>query len=371
MGRYLKRQFLNKKMKKTSYSIAFIGTAGVPNRYGGFEAFLEFCGPEIAIHAERIIVTCDAALYANRKPDFSCMQRIFLPVRANGAMSILHDLLAFFAVFGSATHIVVLGVSGGPWFPFFRLLCALGGKRLLVNVDGVEWKRTKFSFAKRLLLLCFSALAQRFSHVVIYDNAGLRDYLWNFALTKAVQISYSGDHVIRLPKSKRIREVGTALTICRIVPENNIEMLIEGALRSSLDRYTLVGNWSHSAYGRKLKARYLGDVRLVLLDPIYEAHKLSELRESCDNYLHGHSVGGTNPSLVEMLFYDCKIFCIDMSFHRETAGNCAYYFNDVNTLASLLDTVPDPDIVKRMGRRTEYRREKIAAQYIAAMSNGT
>lgn len=355
-------------MNKAALSIAFIGTAGVPNRYGGFEAFLEFSGPEIARHAENVVVTCDASLYADQAPDFGGMQRVFIPVRANGAMSVLHDLLAFFAVFRGATHIVVLGVSGGPWFPLFRLMCSLGGKRLLVNVDGVEWRRTKFSFAKRLLLRSFDFLAQRFAHVVIYDNAGLRDYLWEFALPKAVLIAYSGDHVLRLPAASRKREAGTALTICRIEPENNVDLLIRGALRSSLRKYTVVGNWSHSEYGRDLKARYSDDARLVLLDPIYDANQLAELRESCDIYLHGHSVGGTNPSLVEMLFYDCNILCFDVPFHRETADGCANYFEDEVALALLLDTAPDIDAEARKVRRESFTREKIAMQYVAAMS---
>lgn len=357
-------------MTKNAFSIAFIGTAGVPNRYGGFEAFLEFSGPAIARQAVNVMVTCDASLYSDQQPVFSGMQRIFLLVRANGAMSVLHDLLAFFAVFRAATHIVVLGVSGGPWFPIFRLMCALGGKRLLVNVDGVEWRRTKFSFTKRFILRGFDFLAQRFAHVVIYDNAGLRDYLWKFALPKSVEIAYSGDHVLRLPEATRKREAGTALTICRIEPENNVNLLIKGALSSSLRKYTIVGNWSHSEFGRDLKARYSDDARLLLLDPIYDARQLAELRESCDTYLHGHSVGGTNPSLVEMLFYDCKIFCVDVPFHRETAGSCAHYFKDEGELALLLDIASDSDRVARMARRDFYSAEKIAAQYIAAMNKG-
>lgn len=354
-------------MRKPNHNIAFIGTAGVPNRYGGFEAFVEFSGPAIARHAARVVVTCDASLYADRAPGFGGMERVFLPVRANGALSVLHDLIAFFAVFRSASHIAVLGVSGGLWFPLFRLMCALSGKRLLVNVDGVEWRRTKYSYAKRVLLRFFDLLAERFAHVVIYDNAGLREHLWGFALPKAVQIAYSGDHVLRLPVEERKRNPGTALTICRIEPENNVEMLINGALRSSLRQYTIVGNWSHSPYGRDLKARYSGNGRLVLLDPIYDPRQLAELRERCDSYLHGHSVGGTNPSLVEMLFYDCSILCLDVPFHRETAGDCARYFADESSLTLLLDTAPDIDMAARVARRDTYSAEKIASQYIAAM----
>lgn len=357
-------------MNKTATKVAFIGTAGVPNCYGGFEAFLEFCGPAIAQHVQRVTVTCDASLYVGKSGEFGGMHRVFLPIRANGGMSVLHDLLAFFMVFRAATHIVVLGVSGGLWFPLFRLMCALGGKRLLVNVDGVEWRRTKFSPVKRLLLRCFDWMAQRFSHVVIYDNAALRDYLCQFSLPKGIQIAYSGDHVIRIPESARNRSEGTALTICRIEPENNIEMLIEGALLSSLRKHTIVGNWSHSEYGRKLKARYVTHSRLVLLDPIYETNRLAKLRESCDFYLHGHSVGGTNPSLVEMLFYDCSILCFDVPFHHATAGECARYFKDARELALLLDTASEVNCVLRATYREKYSAQRIAAQYVVAMAKG-
>jgi glycosyltransferase involved in cell wall biosynthesis len=350
-----------------TYHIALIGTAGVPNCYGGFESFVEFCGPVIAHQVKSVTVTCDASLYSDQQPQFQGMNRIFLPIRANGAMSVIHDLFAFFAVFRKSTHIIVLGVSGGGWFPVFRLLCDLFGKQLLVNVDGVEWRRTKFSRSKRLLLRCFDALAQLCAHVVIYDNAALRDYLWRFALLKSVQIGYSGDHAKRLPEEQRKKEPGTALTICRIEPENNIELMIEGALRSKLHKYTIVGNWSHSSYGTQLKDRYLNNERLELLDSIYDLQRLTELREKCDSYLHGHSVGGTNPSLIEMLFYDCKIFCFDVTFHHETAGSCARYFRDANELAVLLDTSPDADLAERKIRRTLYSSQQIALQYISAM----
>ncbi len=350
-----------------SYCIAILGTAGVPNCYGGFESFVEFCGPSIARQVKSVTVTCDASLYTDQQPQFQGMNRIFLPIRANGAMSVIHDLFAFLSVFRKSTHIVVLGVSGGAWFPVFRLLCDLFGKQLLVNVDGVEWRRTKFSRSKRLLLRYFDAMAQLCTHVVIYDNAALRNYLWRFALPKAVQIGYSGDHAKRLPEVERRREPGTALTICRIEPENNIELMIEGALRSKLLRYTIVGNWSHSRYGCRLKDRYANDERLELLDPIYDLQRLTELRERCDSYLHGHSVGGTNPSLIEMLFYDCKIFCFDVPFHHETAGSCARYFGDANELAVLLDTSPDADLSERQTRRMIYSSQQIATQYISVM----
>lgn len=346
---------------------AFIGSAGIPNRYGGFEAFLEHCAPKIVALTASMTVTCDRRLYPDRTPLYRGVRRLFLRIPANGGWSVVHDLIAFMRVFARSTHIVVLGVSGGPWFPLFRLFCSLAGKRLLINIDGVEWRRDKFSASRRLLLRCFDALAQCCAHTVIYDNAALLDYVLVGCRDKAMQIGYSGDHVLRLPMV--LRQPSTGLTVCRIEPENNIGMLIDGALRSKLNCYTVVGNWDHSDYGRELRARHARDARLRLLDPIYDPERLATLRESCDVYIHGHSVGGTNPSLVEMLFYDCRLLCLDVTFHRQTAGHCAEYFRDATALAALLET-PAEAGCDRMQLRLRYSSVVIARQYVDAMVGG-
>lgn len=349
-----------------SFQIAFIGAAGIPNRYGGFESFLEHCAPVIAAKGVPTTVTCDARLYQdNCTPDFHGVRREFIGIPANGGMSILHDLIAFFRVLPSSSHIVVLGVSGAPWFPLFRVVCALTGRKLVVNIDGVEWRRSKFSRFKRAVLRAFDWLAQRFSHHVIYDSEGLRDFLIPAARSKATCIAYPGDHV------KRVQDVvsapDTALTICRIEPENNLELLIEGFLRSSLERYTIVGNWGHSDYARALRSRYAHHPRIQLMAPIYDADRLALLREQCGHYLHGHSVGGTNPSLVEMLFYDCRIACFDVLFNRHTAESCAGYFVTSEQLAKLLDeggVAANP--LQREAMRGRYSARSIADAYIQA-----
>jgi glycosyltransferase involved in cell wall biosynthesis len=350
--------------KYDTIHLALIGSAGVPNRYGGFEAFLEHCSPVFASKTASTRVTCDSRLYDEQPLNFHGVLLQYIPTPANGKLSVLHDLLAFFAVFRKSTHIVVLGVSGGPWFPLFRFMCAVAGKRLLVNIDGVEWRRTKHSRVRRLFLRLFDAVAQFCAHVVIYDNPALREFVLGSCQAKAICISYSGDHVIRLPGVPERRF--QALTICRIEPENNLDMLIKGALLSRLENYTIVGNWAQSAYGRALRERYAKEPRLSLLDPIYEPEQLAMLRESCSVYLHGHSVGGTNPSLVEILFYDCAIFCFDVPFNRETAGDCAGYFSSAADLATL-DMANLPGLGDRIERRLRYARSHIAEQYLTAM----
>jgi glycosyltransferase involved in cell wall biosynthesis len=279
-------------------------------------------------------------------------------------MSVLHDLVAFLAVYRGSTHIVVLGVSGGPWFPLFKALTWCGRKTLAVNIDGIEWQRGKFSRFRKAVLYAFDHMAQRCADVVVYDNAALAGYVSPASRARATMIPYSGDHVLRLEPATP-REGG--LTICRIEPENNIEMLIVGALASSLAHYTIIGNWTNSAYGQALRAKYGTEPRLRMVDPIYDQAVLARYREDCAVYLHGHSVGGTNPSLVEMLFYDCRILCLDVSYHRETAGDCAAYFPNAAILATQLDQLDDLPLGDRTARRQRYTRATIAHAYLDAL----
>lgn len=344
--------------------IVFIGSAGIPNRYGGFESFLENCAPKIVSKGYEVVVTCDAGLYSDKTINYRGVRRVFLSIPANGGWSVIHDLIAFMNTFRGASHIVILGVSGGIWFPIFRILCDLSGARLFVNVDGIEWRRTKFGKTKRLLLKAFDLLAQKFAHTVIYDNPGLLSYLTECAKLKAACIAYSGDHVLRLNEVKSLDGIG--LTICRIEPENNLEMLIQGALMSKLRHYIVVGNWNHSSYSQNLRRRYENDERLLLLDQIYDSDRLAQLRESCGVYIHGHSVGGTNPSLVEMLFYDCQILCFDVIFNRYTAGNSASYFNSIDALANLINN-NEVDLCARHLSRKRYASSSIVDQYLKLM----
>lgn len=343
--------------------IAFIGSAGIPNRYGGFEAFLEQCAPAIVAMGHPVTVTCDAALYSDQKTDYLGVKRVFLAIRANGASSMLHDALAFLRVWRQSDAIVILGVSAGPWFPLFRIACSLTRRRLVVNIDGVEWRREKFGRFKRLVLRVFDRLAQWSAHSVIYDNAALAKFVADGCVRKSHCIGYPGDHVLRLPHVQC--ESATALTVCRIEPENNLELLIVGALSSNLRTYTIVGNWGHSEFSRSLLKQYKHEPRLRLLEPIYDPQKLAVLREQTALYLHGHSVGGTNPSLVEMLFYDTHLLCKDVPFNRETAGEAAQYFGGTDDLRRLINkSLTSFRPSNRVESRGHYTARRVAQRYV-------
>lgn len=345
-----------------SIYLAIIGAVGIPNRYGGFESFLESCAPELAKVVDGVEVTCDPNYYSDLEPEYLGVKRTFIPLPANGIFSVIHDLVAFIYVYRKSTHIIVLGVSGGLWFPIFRLLCTLSNKTLVVNVDGIEWRRAKHSKSIRTLLHVFDYLAQKFSHYIIVDNLALLPFIPVRFHQKCTVISYPGDHIRRMGIN-HIRTT-TALTICRIEPENSIDLLIEGVVKSQITKYTIIGNWSNSTYGSKLKRKWSGETKLNLLDPIYDSELISQFREECEIYLHGHSVGGTNPSLVEMLFYDCRILCYDCSFNRITAGLHAEYFHSSEELHNLINEMIPLKPNNREPIRQEYSKQNITTKYL-------
>ena len=180
----------------------------------------------------------------------------------------------------------------------------------------------------------------------------------------AVYIPYPGDHVERLPDIKNNLGEPNCLTICRIEPENNCHILIEAFSKLNFGHYTFIGNWNSSDYGRRLREKYAYVKNLEMCDPIYDKLKLAELREQCTCYLHGHSVGGTNPSLVEMLFYDANIFAYDCDFNRETARDSAFYFSEAAQLTQLLQETNQVRKFDRASVRKFYTRERIAEAYI-------
>lgn len=341
--------------------IAFIGSNGIPNVYGGFESFLESVCPKLIEKGHSICVTCDPKMHPSLDLEYKGVKKIYINIRANGVMSTLHDLVAFLKVVRMVDKVVVLGVSAGPFFLLFRVICEFLNVRLITNIDGVEWRRGKHNHFVRIILWFYDLIGQFASHAIIYDNKALLSYVKKPFRNKSFYVAYAADHVLYNVNSQPI--VNSCLTICRIEPENNIEMIINGFLESTLSKYCIVGNWQKSEYGIRIFNKYKENTRLELLDPIYNQNTLMTLRGDCSIYIHGHSVGGTNPSLVEMLGYKCNLLCYECDFNRESVGEDAEYFLDENHLSLLLNQKHNKkvDFVRVMPER--YTSEYIADRY--------
>ena len=127
-----------------------------------------------------------------------------------------------------------------------------------------------------------------------------------------------------------------AFTVCRIEPENNIHIILEAFTNTPSMQLLIVGNWKKNKYGNDLFQKNSIKDKICLHDPIYDPNILNVFRKNCTFYLHGHSCGGTNPSLVEAMYLGLPIIAFDVSFNRETTENKAIYFSNAKELKSLL-----------------------------------
>ena len=149
-----------------------------------------------------------------------------------------------------------------------------------------------------------------------------------------------------MPLSAAIKEVYPlsqtpyAFKVCRIEPENNVHIILEAFSQISFP-LILVGNFRNSAYGTDLVERFEGFKNILLCDPIYDQGKLNQLRGNAALYIHGHSAGGTNPSLVEAMFLELSIIAFDVPYNREATANQAEYFTDSSMLKELVHQFTD------------------------------
>jgi glycosyltransferase involved in cell wall biosynthesis len=325
-------------------NIAIIGSDGLPARYGGFETFVEQVVPHMIAGGHEVMVVGSAiGRRAGDQPQREGLRVVNLPMRANGASSVAFDTWSFARVARWADAVLLLGVSAGLLVPVFRRLTRRA--RLVVNVDGLESSRSKWAGARGRFLAVSEAVAARSATRLVADNAGIAELLRTRYNRGSAVIAYGADHVQPGPGAALCTPVlsefglenhGYALTVARIEPENHIGLMIEAMLASPLRRYAIVGNFSHGRYGRELRDRYGTEPRLCLIESVYDPHVLACLRSRCSIYLHGHSVGGTNPSLVEMLPYARPVAAWRCSFNRSTLRGSGAYFESGKELTELL-----------------------------------
>lgn len=348
--------------------IALIGTQGIPARYGGFETLVENLVSKKQSEELQYTVFC-SSVDLNTHGDHCNGARLkYIPLKANGISSTFYDILSMIKAINGYDAIVVLGVSGGIFFPVFKLLCR---KKLIVNIDGLEWKRNKWKGVAKFFLRVCEEFALRFSDVVIADNQGIVNYIRKRYKKKTVLIAYGSDHVKRelseqeqqgILNRYEVKSQSYYISICRIEPENNCELILDVFTRTGKP-LIFIGNWDNSEYGRNLKGKYSMWQNIRLLNAIYDLEILYTLRSHSKGYIHGHSAGGTNPSLVEAMFCKCNVVAFNVVYNRETTANEATYFTDGIDLA--LITSRENDVASNSQAMYELAMEQYTWKIIA------
>ena len=340
MGRYGTRN-AEGLQKDPVKQIAIIGTVGVPANYGGFETLVENIIGRNNLQEIKYVVYCSSISYSRKRKTYKGADLQYIPIKANGWQSIFYDSLSMLhAIFSKTDVLLILGVSGCFILPFIRMISR---KKIIVNIDGLEHRRGKWKPSIRKFLKQSEKIAIRYAHVIVTDNKAIQDYVKTEYGQDSALIAYGGDHVQVSPDSDetpilgkyRLSDGDYSFSLCRIEPENNVHVTLEAFARTGAP-LVMIGNWRNSDYGKRLLSQFSAYPNIRMLAPIYDLPILNALHNHCKFYIHGHSAGGTNPSLVEAMFFGKPILAFDVIYNRETTANLANYYKDAEQLEKLL-----------------------------------
>jgi glycosyltransferase involved in cell wall biosynthesis len=207
-------------------------------------------------------------------------------------------------------------------------------------MDGFEWKRSKYSPRVQNFLKLAESWAAQQSYLMIADSLKIKEYLEHKYPNQAVYIAY-GAKVFKEPQADVLERFNLQafeynLIVARLEPENNLEAILTGVQQSTSDKVTLVVGNHYTPYGEKLKVKFKGS-RIRFVEGNFDKEIMNNLRYHAHLYFHGHSVGGTNPSLLEAMACRCVIVAHRNPFNLEVLGKDGNYFIDTLDVVNALD----------------------------------
>jgi glycosyltransferase involved in cell wall biosynthesis len=319
--------------------IGIIGTRGIPNRYGGYEQFAEFVAPALVERGHEVTVY-NSSLHPYKEKSWRGVSIIskFDPEEKIGtAGQFIYDLNCITDARKRNFDIILqLGYTSSSIWSFLFPKKSI----LITNMDGLEWKRSKYSKKVQFFLQHAEKWAALTSDYLIADSLGIQKYL-NDKYRKPSRFIAYGAHPVSetneaLLKDKGIEKFNYNILIARMEPENNIETIISGHLLSSTSMPLIIIGSYNNNFGSYLKSKYEGN-KIRFLGPIYDINALNSLRFFSYLYFHGHSVGGTNPSLLEAMASHALIAAHDNIFNKSVLNGAAFYFSTPEDVRQLLD----------------------------------
>ena len=312
--------------------ISIIGIVGVPANYGGYETLVENLIDHIDYTKFEITIYCSSYSYKNQKKlkVYKNCKLVYIPIKANGVWGFFYDNISLLdSTIKKVDVVLALGTASSFSYFFLKPFINL---KYIVNLDGQDNKREKFNTKTKKLLSIVRKMSVKTADKVIADNDAVLADLTTKIRKKSTLIEYGGDQVFKYENIEKLNGMNLKkgnyfFKVCRIEPENNIHLILK-AIKNTSQTLVCVGNWSNSAYGENLKSIYALEENIILLDPIYEPNKLNLLRSNAIAYVHGHSRGGTNPSLVEAMNLSLFVISFDVVYNRNTLENLGVYFKD-------------------------------------------
>jgi glycosyltransferase involved in cell wall biosynthesis len=330
------------KETKLSLRIAILGTKGIPNNYGGFEQFAEYLSKGLVQRGHQ--VTVYNPHFHPYKADMLHgvkIRRMYSPEKSIGsAANYIYDFICLrHAV---KQHYDIIYEAGYGSAAFSYLFFSFSNTTLVTNMDGLEWKRAKWNKLIQWVTKLSEKIAIKKSHHLISDNIGIQEYYRSEHNAKSFYLPYGATPVEHFDESI-LAKYGLVkgkfyLLIARIEPENNIEMVVT-AFNNLLseEQLIIIGNINNK-FSKRIVESAKSNSSIKFLGGIYDKSHLDSLRHYSKAYIHGHSVGGTNPSLLEAMACESFIIAHDNNFNKGVLGENAFYFNSEENLRKIINS---------------------------------
>ena len=352
--------------RNTMQHIFVIGCKGIPAQYGGFETFIEKLtqyrvSKDIQYHIACAVETDKFEPVEITHNNAQCFNVKWKNI--GSAKAIFYDLDAIkyaisYVKKNKINHPIfyILACRIGPFIGFYKKQIKKIGGHLYVNPDGHEWKRAKWSFLVRKYWKLSEKLMVKHADFLICDSESIERYIqkeYKKYNPKTIFIAYGAEtsksilanddeRLLSWYKKNNLKVKRYFLVVGRFVPENNFETIIREFMKSKTDKNLVIISTMDNKFLEELKIRvgFDKDKRIKFVGTVYEQELLKKIRENAYGNLHGHEVGGTNPSLLEALSSTDLNLLLDVEFNREVGGDCALYWTkDAGSLAGLIDMV--------------------------------
>lgn len=322
--------------------IAIIGTRGVPNHYGGYEQATEFLSTGLVKKGHAITVY-NSSSHIYKKKNWRGVEIVHChdpEDKIGTAGQFIYDLNCILDARRKKYDVILLMgyTSSSVWGKLYP------EKTLIIsNMDGLEWKRSKYSKPVQRFLRYAEKLAVKYSDFLLADSVQIQSYLHAKYNICSRYIPY-GAHIHSNETEEVLKKYGLRrhhyyLSITRMVPENNIETILNGFSASDSNKQFIVLADLHNKYGKYIQQKFHFDSRIQFPGAVYDQQILHSLRIFTSLYFHGHSVGGTNPSLLEAMASKALIAAHDNAFNRAILDDDACYFVTAEDITRIITTI--------------------------------
>ncbi|MCF6297794.1 MAG: DUF1972 domain-containing protein [Flavobacteriaceae bacterium] len=352
--------------------IGILGTRGIPNHYGGFEQFAESLSKSLVKEKHNVYVY-NSSTHPFQQNVFNGVNIIhcFDPENRIGTIGqFIYDLNCIMdAKHRNFDIILQLGYTSNSIWGFLLPKKAL----IITNMDGLEWKREKYNNLTKSFLKFAEKLAVKRSDYLIADSIGIQNYLKNKYNVSSKYIGY-GTKLFNAPDKSildlyKVKDYKYNILIARFEPENNLETILDGFVNSKSNiTFLVIGN-NNNKYGKYLKLKYKKDTNVVFIGGLYNKNHLDNLRYYSNLYFHGHSVGGTNPSLIEAMGSSALIIAHDNEFNKSILKEDGFYFKTPNDINRLIQKIKKSNNLLKMDSNiakinTYYNTANINKEYL-------